>query len=211
MRVSPKSHSTVGPHRAAGFSLIEVLIAMVILSIGVLGVTGLQLASKRNNQDSVQQTRAAALAQELVERMRANSASAGLSTYVLNSPDVVGMLDAEPSPACSEPDEICDPEQLALHDLWIWQQGLRGEEDSLADDRTPTGGLVNAQACVEGPGGGSGRYTVTIAWRGGVPLADDQSIDCGAEAIDDTTGERLYGETDQFRRTIVLPAFIAVR
>ena len=74
MRVIPPSASMAGPSRAAGFSLIEVLIAMVILSIGVLGVTGLQLMSKRNNQDSVQQIRAASLAQELVERMRADPA-----------------------------------------------------------------------------------------------------------------------------------------
>lgn len=201
--------------RSAGFSLIEVLIAMVLLAIGVLGVTGLQLLSKRNNQDSVQQTRAAALAQELVERMRANSSSDGLATYVFNSPSEVGPMESEPSPNCRGAGTPCDTEQLAMHDLWTWQQGLAGAEERIDDENT--GGLVNASACITGPGGGSGLYTVTIAWRGGAAIPDASAvgpdgapITCGADAVD-ADGNRLYGDADEFRRTIVIPAYIAVR
>lgn len=215
MRVILRFRSTAGSHRAEGFSLIEVLIAMVILSIGVLGVTGLQLMSKRNNQDSVQQIRAASLAQELVERMRANSSSDGLATYVFNSPSEVGPMESAPSQDCRTAASACDTEQMALHDLWVWQQGLAGADERIEEDNT--GGLVNPRACITGPGGGSGLYTVTIAWRGGAAIPDSTAIgpdgapiSCGSNAVDED-GNPLYGDADEFRRTIVVPAYIAVR
>lgn len=210
MHLSPATDLSPGT-RHQGFSLIEVLIAIVILSIGVLGVTGLQLMSKRNNQDSAQQTRAANLVRELVERMRANSSSDGLISYVLNSPADVGLIAAEPVPNCRDAGQPCDAEQLALHDLWVWQQSLVGADERIEDADENTGGLVNPTACIAGPAGGSGLYTITIVWRGGTAIPDDPDVACGSGAVDAGSGERLYGDEDQFRRTIVVPAYIAVR
>lgn len=61
-----------GPRRSAGFSLIEVLVSIVVLSFGLLGMVGLQAASLRTNRDARLQSSAIALAREMAEMMRGN-------------------------------------------------------------------------------------------------------------------------------------------
>lgn len=56
----------------SGFSLIEVLITVVLVSIGLLGLAGLQLTSVQNSNSSGERFIATTLAQDILERMRAN-------------------------------------------------------------------------------------------------------------------------------------------
>ena len=60
------------PRRVAGFTLIEVLVAIVVLSFGLLGMVGLQAASLQANRDARLQSTAILLARELAEMMRGN-------------------------------------------------------------------------------------------------------------------------------------------
>jgi type IV pilus assembly protein PilV len=64
-----------GRHQS-GLSLIEVLITVVLVSIGLLGLAGLQLTSVRNSSSSGERFIATTLAQDILERMRANRAVA---------------------------------------------------------------------------------------------------------------------------------------
>lgn len=66
--------------RAGGFTLIESLVALLIMSVGLLGVAALQLASLQANHGAFQRTQATFLIQDIVDRMRANrdAALAGL-------------------------------------------------------------------------------------------------------------------------------------
>lgn len=66
--------------RQTGFSLIEVLIAIVVLSFGLLGMVGLQAASLQANRDARLQSAAIVLAREFAEMMRGNKAVALLSS-----------------------------------------------------------------------------------------------------------------------------------
>jgi len=70
-----------GQHRAAGFTLIEALIALLVLSIGLLGVAAMQLASLQANNGAFQRTQATFLAQDIADRMRANRTSALAGDY----------------------------------------------------------------------------------------------------------------------------------
>ncbi len=63
---------TTRPRHQTGLTLIEVLIAVVVLAIGLLGIAGLQSAALSNNLISYQYTQASSLAQAMIERMRAN-------------------------------------------------------------------------------------------------------------------------------------------
>lgn len=66
---------------ARGFTLVEVLVALVILSIGLLGIASLQLSSLRWNQGAAARSQATLLAYDIVDRMRANQKSATLGEY----------------------------------------------------------------------------------------------------------------------------------
>lgn len=78
MRQTPKIANS--PKKASGFSLIEVLISVVVLSFGLLGMVGLQAAALQGNRDARLQSTAVSLARELAEMMRGNKDVALLAT-----------------------------------------------------------------------------------------------------------------------------------
>lgn len=75
--------------RSAGFSMIEVLVSIIVLSFGLLGMVGLQAASLRANRDARLQSSAIVLAREFAEMMRGNKDVALLET---TNPYLVGQL-----------------------------------------------------------------------------------------------------------------------
>lgn len=58
--------------RVAGFTLVEVLIALIVLSIGLLGIAALYVETLRANRSALVRTQAIALASDLADRIRAN-------------------------------------------------------------------------------------------------------------------------------------------
>jgi type IV pilus assembly protein PilV len=181
-----------------GFSLIEVLVTMVIFSIGVLGVTGLTAFSKRASFESVQRSTASELAYTLFEEMRSNSVA--LDAYLGLGTLGRGSLGAAPAPTCDTAAAGCTAAEFAAHSVWQWEQMLDTGMESIGG--AGTGGLVDPSACIAGPaGGGTGDYTVTIVWRGVTELVDPALNDCGA-------GTGLYGAGNAFRRMVVIQTFI---
>lgn len=67
--------------QSAGFSLIEVLVSFLVLSIGVLGMAGLQLNALKFNQTAAVRSQATFLAYDIAERMRANRVKARGGSY----------------------------------------------------------------------------------------------------------------------------------
>lgn len=184
--------------RAAGFSLTEVLVSTVVLSIGVLGIAGLSTVSKRASFESVQRSTAAELAYALLEEMRTTNSALGV--YLAAGPLGRGSLGAEPAPACDAPAAVCTAAESAIHSLWLWEQMLDTGMESAGG--AATGGLMTPSACITGPpGGGAGVYSVTIVWRGVTELTDPALNNCGAN-----TG--LYGPGNAFRRMAVVRSYI---
>lgn len=197
--------------RQRGVTLIESLASLLVLSIGVLAVVGLQLAARRSNLDAAQRSFAAQLAYDILERMRSNSTPAALARYRTGAGALGrGSLGAEPVPACTA-GQPCTPLQLAAHDLWQWEQALDGAAEKTGDDLT--GGLRQPSACIDGPAaGGDGLYTVTIAWRGAAEMPDGAGTPCGRDP--QGSGASLYsksGSDNRYRRTLSLPAYITAR
>lgn len=71
-------------HESAGFSLIEILISIIVLSFGVLAVVGLQAASLKANREAVYQSAAARLGKEMAEMMETNRAIAAATSTTDN-------------------------------------------------------------------------------------------------------------------------------
>lgn len=67
-----------------GFTLLEVLVALVVLSIGLLGLSGLQTTSLRNNHSAFLRSQATLVATNIMDRMRANRAAATGGDYDIN-------------------------------------------------------------------------------------------------------------------------------
>jgi type IV pilus assembly protein PilV len=67
-----------------GFTLIETLIALVVLCIGLLGVAAMQLSSLRSNHGSAMRSQATFLAYDIIDRMRANRARALAGDYAID-------------------------------------------------------------------------------------------------------------------------------
>lgn len=80
MRSAPNPQRPLRAARHAGMTLIEVLVTLVIISVGLLGVAALQITTVRNNQDAYVRSQAAMLASDMLDRMRANRTdTAGIS------------------------------------------------------------------------------------------------------------------------------------
>ena len=182
-----------------GFSLIEVLVAVFVLSIGVLGVGGLQMTAKRANFEAVQRTTAAALVNDILERMRANTTQ--LATYTNSGAGRTLTGSTMAAIACSAD---CTQVQVSQYDLYEWERAIDGVTSQIGGNNT--GGLSLPTACVTGPNGGSGTYTVAIAWRGMTKLSDPAINACGQ-------GSGLYdhnggAQVDVYRRVLVVQTFI---
>jgi type IV pilus assembly protein PilV len=68
-------------HRQRGIGLIEVLIAMLVVVIGVLGISRMQIAMLRNNQSSLLRSQASLLAYDMIDRLRADREAALDGSY----------------------------------------------------------------------------------------------------------------------------------
>jgi type IV pilus assembly protein PilV len=146
--------------RQQGAGLVEVAVSLLVLSIGTLGLGQLQIFAKRLGHEAAQRTEAAALAMDLLERLRANRAA--LADYAVTGiGNTAGPPLAAPSANCNTGG--CSPAELKDWDLWQWQQALLGTTTGGG-----AGGLVEPLACVAVNGR---RVTVQISWRGFRPLA----------------------------------------
>lgn len=68
--------STPGSDRRRGFSLIEVMIALLVTSVGLLGLAALQVSAMKYNHNAYLRSQATYLAKDMAERMRANRTAA---------------------------------------------------------------------------------------------------------------------------------------
>lgn len=188
------THATI----QRGFSLLELLVSLVVFSIGLLGIAGLQMLSKQSAHESLQRTIASQVAYGLLEDMRTNGS--GISVYVAANDLGGGTLNALPVSSCRDPNTPCSPAQKAVHDLSFWEQVVDGAQEIGVEGQA--GGVLFPTVCVDGPGGGiAGVYAVSVAWRGNVELISPETSQCGA-------GSGNYGDGDRYRRVIQVATFI---
>lgn len=191
--------STMRHRSQLGFSLVEVMVSVLVTSVSVLGMAGMQITSKRAGYEAIQRTTATTLAMDVLERMRSNPDA--LATYATTG---IGgtTITAEPIPKCSnDTTDICNAAQLAAHDLWEWEQAIDGlgETRDVSGTDVATGGLVNPTGCVVVNGG---MVTVTMAWQGFEALSDPGTNACGS-------GLGKYGTNDENRQVISITTFIS--
>jgi type IV pilus modification protein PilV len=100
--------------RVRGFSMIELLVAVLVMGIGVLGITGLQMVSLQNNRGALVRAEAVQLAYDIIDRIRANP-----------SVNYGGLaLGAAPPAATNCFTNVCTEAQMAAFDQAAWKCAL---------------------------------------------------------------------------------------
>lgn len=142
----------LAPSEESGFTLIEILVAIVILSIGLLGVASMQVQGLRNNQSAYLRTQATLLAYDMADRMRTNSQEAIDGTYDnFNSSGVV-----PPDPQCITNVAGCSSLNLALTDLHEWADRINGTDESTILLPSAQGRIIR---------GNDTAFTIEISWQ----------------------------------------------
>lgn len=142
--------------KCTGFTLIEVLVTLVVLSIGLLGVAALQAKSQQFSRNAYMHTQATVLAHDMLERMRANPAGLNAGFYDL--------------PAAAEEGNCfsltgCSLQEMAQNDMYEWSSavanGLSAGTSVVCIDSSYDDGTSTAPAC---DGSGS-TYVVKVWWN----------------------------------------------
>ncbi len=123
----------------SGFSLIEIMVAALVLSIGILGVASLQIIGLKGTQQSYMKQQAMSVIQNLTERMRSNKEGVFAGNYVV--PDS-NLFDCTQSslPDCSSASSDCSSVQIATADIHNLVCGYKTSTSSR------TGGIRNISA-----------------------------------------------------------------
>lgn len=168
-----------GRHWQRGFSLLEVLIAVFIFSIGLLGMAALMAMSARSNHSAYLRTQVAFLADNMADRMRANPVGVWGGLY--NS-DAYPVLSGSAACDATSP---CDPAAVAVRDKVLWSRLLDSQLPG-AGARIRCSGMdavgynPSAQIGMRPPYGGTCSMTVSWIERG---AGDRHHADAAAQVF----------------------------
>lgn len=130
------------PSAARGFTLVEVLVALVVMSVGMLGIAALYLEGLRAGRTALYRTSAVNLAADMADRIRANQPAG--AAYAGTGPGA--------DESCVNGADDCTPAELAADDWFSWIGQIEaqlpdgaGAEIQVAAAPTPV-------------------YTITVQW-----------------------------------------------
>jgi type IV pilus assembly protein PilV len=148
---------------ARGFTLLEVLIALLVLSIGLLGLAALQTTGLRSNEMASMRTQATQLAYDISDRMRANPEGVENQFY----PIALGDTPATPAadPCTTIVDSIDRSECIADTDLDEWRKAVTGKDSS--GNPVNQKGLPGGQSQIVRSVDATGiiLHTITVHWN----------------------------------------------
>lgn len=142
--------------RQSGFTLIEVLVSALVLSIGLIGIAGLQAASLTNNQGAFMRSQATTVAYDLADRMRSNVPGANAGFYVPGA--------AAANTACGTTTG-CSTQQMAQNDIFEWNAAIATYmpmgQGFVCIDSTPNDGADFSTPACDGAGT---QFAVKVWW-----------------------------------------------
>lgn len=142
---------------ASGFTLIEVLITIVVVSFGLIGLAGLMFSAVSAGQTSMTRSVAVAMANEMGDRIRANWMAVKAGAYD-NAP--LALYDGAGGCATTCMTSVCTPADQAALDICIWkaqlQKQLPNGKGSITGDPSNLMCSVPSQSCF---------FTVVVQWN----------------------------------------------
>ncbi|HEY4645657.1 MAG TPA: type IV pilus modification protein PilV [Steroidobacteraceae bacterium] len=128
-----------------GFSIVEAMVALLVLSVGMLGIAGLYVTTLRASGSALFRTHAVNLAADMADRIRANP----------NAGNAYAGAGADNG--CAGGGVDCSQAQLAADDVFTWLNQIAA---ILPDD----GDANTAQGTVAVAGANPRTYTITVSW-----------------------------------------------
>ena len=154
----------------SGFALVEVLVAVIVLAIGLLGLAGLHASGFRDNHGAFVRTQATYAVNDLADRMRANRVAAIAGNYEVVAAPTAPTFNCVNDFTGTSTTGICSPTEMATADLVAWYaflgNALPGGTATITCN--PVGCGLNAI------------HTITVTWTG------NQSIEntlTGAQSV----------------------------
>ena len=173
----------------SGFTLIEVLVTLLIFSVGLLGCAGLQGRAQQAQQEAYQRAYAMNMMATMLGYIGANKDARGC--YQLGNTELgVGYGESYQCTTYGS----AEGQQRAVEDINQWNDLLQGVGTENDGGNVP--GLLNARGCIAFDGA-LNRYIVTVVWQG---LMETESNNAGC-------GEGLYGGADNRLRRLVSGTF----
>jgi type IV pilus assembly protein PilV len=196
MPTTPRGRPAHPPRRQRGFTLIEALVAMLILVFGMLGAAGLMVRAQQAEFESYQRKHALAIIDDVVSRTQANRTVAddcyAITTDLSTGTPYLGTGNATVF-ACAA--GSTEASARAEADLLAMEAALLGAGETVGG--TAVGALLNARGCVSVTGDDTAgfTFTVSVAWQG--------SVETGAPPASATCGKDLYG-SENLRRVVTV-------
>jgi type IV pilus assembly protein PilV len=190
-----KHKSKVRPY-LDGFTLLEILVSIVVLSFGLLGMVGIQAMALKSNNDARQQSAAVQLAGELSDMMRGNKAVAVALTPAANpyliADYVGGTAIANPPETCSAPTGCTSPLNVASWEKTDWLTRVNatfpGVHVQVCYDNAPyTAGGIPQWGCA-GAATAGGSISIKIGWVRASTNSDRSTTTATAGALTTVTG-----------------------
>ena len=170
--------------RQTGFTLLELLVSVLILSFGLLGIGGMMALTLKSNGSSYFKQLSVQSAYNIIDRMRANSQMAIAGSYKFTNLVTSGVptLPTAPSTYCDT--SACSPAQMAAFDTWYWAVNSVGQ--------LPGGcaSITTAPAS-----GGNTLVTVTVQWDDSRANQVGQKSALGSAT---STSQTVSGNQSQF-------------
>jgi len=182
-----------------GFTMIEVLISILIMTLGLLGLAGLQVRAQQAELESYQRAQALILAQDMVDRINANRKAAGCYDFTTDTTDGAPFAGsgAASAPVCG-PHGTTETRARADLDLTEWHNTLNGAAEQLAGNQV--GAMIGARGCVSLDSSVTPIvYRVSVAWQGmsktKSPTLVDAALTCATDQYGDEAQRRVVSLT----------------
>jgi len=146
--------NTMNLRKSKGFSLVEVLIALIIMSVGMLGIAGLYVQSMQAGRTSMLRHHAVTLAGDIADRIRANPLAGAAYTATPGQNN-----------NCEGVGAICSSGEMAAHDIFLWRAQALSFLPPMGDGSEQVIVVFNGAALPP-------TFTITVQWD--EPTPDQQ-------------------------------------
>jgi type IV pilus assembly protein PilV len=161
-----------------GVTMIEVLVTIIIITLGLLGAAGMQSRLQVAEVEAYQRAQAIVLLQEMVDRINANRKNA--ASYVTASPLGTGSTI-----------DCTAPATVAARDQCEWHDRLLGASETTGGGTSKLGAMSAARGCITNPVAIMPReIIVAVAWQGFTPTFAPVSTDCATGQYGDERNRR---------------------